>query len=313
MAANVESMFYVRETPWHGLGTMVEDAPTSADALHLAGLDWGVIQTPAYIKCDDVDKDTGFKVNIRNTDNSILGFVTDQYKVVQNIEAFEFTDSLIDGEVRYETAGSLADGKMVWLLARLPETEVLGDKMENYFLFSNAHDGTAAVRCTITPVRVVCQNTLNIALNNADRTWSFAHKGNIKGKLEEVKQCLRMGEHYQNEFMKKANELAIKRFTANELQNIINLLFPIEEKDGKYTQIKLHNMMKQREQFITAMNADDLQNFKGTAWGVLNAMSDFVYHAVPLRETKTYRENKVKQVIMGNQLFDRAYKILSAA
>ena len=120
MAANVETMFSVRQIPWHGLGTIVEEAPTSADALHLAGLDWEVVQNPVFT--GDGFEIPNYKANVRNSDNSVLGIVTDRYKIVQNSEAFAFTDSIIDsGEVLYETAGSLRNGKTIWLLARMPK------------------------------------------------------------------------------------------------------------------------------------------------------------------------------------------------
>ena len=105
MAANVESMFYVREKPWHGLGVKVQEAPSSADALIQAGLDWKVLQEPIYTEKEEVIE--GYKANIRDTDRKALGVVTDRYKVIQNQEAFAFTDELLGEGVRYETAGSL--------------------------------------------------------------------------------------------------------------------------------------------------------------------------------------------------------------
>ena len=107
MAANVETMFYTREKPWHGLGTRVEEAPTSKEALELAGLNWKVLQKPIYTSSGIPIK--GYKANVRETDQNILGIVTDRYKVVQNEEAFKFTDDLLGAGVRYETAGSLQD------------------------------------------------------------------------------------------------------------------------------------------------------------------------------------------------------------
>lgn len=109
MAANVETMFYVREKPWHGLGTCVEEAPTSADALRLAGLDWEVKQRSIQV-CGGA-KIENFKANVRSSDGAVLGVVSDRYQIVQNAEAFSFTDELIGGDVRYETAGSLQNGK----------------------------------------------------------------------------------------------------------------------------------------------------------------------------------------------------------
>ena len=119
MAANVETMFYVRETPWHGLGTRVLEAQESGKALALAGLDWRVRQEPIYTKENEVIP--GYKANVRDSDRKTLGVVTDRYKVIQNTEAFAFTDALLGEGVRYETAGSLQDGKRIWLLAHMPQ------------------------------------------------------------------------------------------------------------------------------------------------------------------------------------------------
>lgn len=161
MAANVESMFYVRETPWHGLGTKVQEAPTSKDALILAGLDWSVVQEPVYTGQNELVQ--GYKANVRDSDRKVLGVVTDRYKIVQNGEAFSFTDTLLGEGVRYETAGSLQGGKSVWLLAHLPHEYIIsGERISPYLLFSNTHDGSGAVKVAITPIRVVCCNTLNL-------------------------------------------------------------------------------------------------------------------------------------------------------
>ena len=173
MAANVETMFYVREKPWHGLGTCVEEAPTSADALRLAGLDWEVKQRNIQV-CGGA-KIENFKANVRSSDGAVLGVVSDRYQIVQNAEAFSFTDELIGGDVRYETAGSLQNGKKIWLLARMPAQKIVGDDVEPYLCFSNTHDGSGSIRVCMTPIRVVCNNTLNLALNSAVRSWSTKH------------------------------------------------------------------------------------------------------------------------------------------
>ncbi len=188
MAANVETMFSVREKPWHGLGVMVEEAPTSADALQLAGLDWEINAKPVFTA--EGIQIPGYQANTRSSDGSIMGIVSDKYRIVQNREAFEFTDALIGEGVTYETAGSLRGGKTIWLLAKMPETEILGDKFEPYICFTNSHDGSGAVRACMTPVRVVCNNTLNLALSQASRSWSTPHKGNVQGRLAEAWQTL---------------------------------------------------------------------------------------------------------------------------
>ena len=166
MSANVESMFSVREKPWHGLGTIIQEACTSKEALHLAGLDWEVKQEPVVYK----GTKTGHQFNIRSSDDTVLGVVGGRYKPVQNADAFAFTDELIGGDVRYETAGSLANGKRVWMLAKMPDTKILDDVVEPYLCLTNGHDGFSSMKVCMTPVRVVCQNTLNMALKGAKRT-----------------------------------------------------------------------------------------------------------------------------------------------
>ena len=197
MPANVENMMYVREKPWHGLGTMVTDAPSSADALRFAGLDWQVIQEPVYNARGGVVK--GYKANVRDSDGSVLGIVGDRYKVVQNADAFSFTDDLIGDDVRYETAGSLRDGRQVWLLARMPERKVAGDEVEPYLCFTNSHDGSGGVKVCMTPIRVVCNNTLNVALGSAKRVWSMRHTENIRERLDEARDCLFRADEYMTD------------------------------------------------------------------------------------------------------------------
>ena len=135
MPANLESMFYVREVPWHGLGVRVEETLDSAQALEAAGLDWKVVQKPIYtadIVCSsgkvytsDEKLIPNFKANVRDSDGSVLGVVSDRYRIVQNEEAFAFTDALLGEGVRYETAGSLQNGRKVWMLAKLPEKYIM--------------------------------------------------------------------------------------------------------------------------------------------------------------------------------------------
>ena len=196
MAANVETMFYVREKPWHGLGTEVQEAVNSADALRLAGLDWTV--QPREIQVVGGDKIMNYKANVRSSDGSVLGVVSDRYQIVQNADAFAFTDELIGGDVRYEPAGSLQGGRKIWLLAKMPERQIAGDAVEPYLCFSNTHDGSGAIRVCMTPIRVVCNNTLNLALNTAKRQWSARHTGYIEQKMQEARLCLELAGEYMD-------------------------------------------------------------------------------------------------------------------
>ena len=154
MSANVETMFYVREKPWHGLGTEVKEAPTSRDALIYADLNWSVIQKDVYT--DDNHLISGYRANTRSTDGSVLGIVSDRYKVVQNVDAFQFTDDLLGKGVTYETAGALQGGRKVWMLARMPHRYIIaGDEIAPYLVVMNSHDGSSGIKVAMTPIRVV--------------------------------------------------------------------------------------------------------------------------------------------------------------
>lgn len=305
MAANVESMFYVREKPWHGLGTKVEEAPTSADALRLAGLDWKVVQK--NIQVVGGERIANYKANIRETDGSVLGVVTDRYKIVQNEEAFSFTDSLIDGDVRYETAGSLCGGKKIWLLAKLPDTELVGDKTEPYMCFSNTHDGSGAIRVCMTPIRVVCNNTLNLALSSANRAWSVRHTGDIKTKLHEARMCLEMANGYMENLGKYADRMANTKVSNDEIRKILDEMFPVDDESSERSK---NSAEKAKQEYMVCYFAPDLVNFMGTAWGAINAMSDMISHSEPRRRTANYQENNWRRIMDGHAMMDKMVSLL---
>lgn len=311
MSANVETMFYAgQEKPWHGLGTQVNEAPTSADALRLAGLDWTVEGKPLYL--ENGDSVEGFVANVRSTDNSVLGVVTDKYRVVQNVDAFSFTDELIGNgeiEVRYETAGSLASGKRTWLLARMPEETIVGDKFENFLVFSNSFDGKGAINVAMTPIRVVCQNTLNLALSQAKRSWSVKHMGNIEGKIHEAQMTLGMYKHYMESFKEEADILAQKVISEAKFMEFVNDMFPVIEESKDVTPRQVRNAETVRKDFLSFRHVPyDLRRLDGTAWGLINLVSDFVGHSAPLRNTKNYKENQMMNIVDGHKMLDNAYE-----
>ena len=305
MSALVETMMYVREKPWHGLGTQVEEAPTSADALRLAGLDWTVEQRNIQV-CGGT-KISNYKANVRSSDGKVLGVVSDRYKIVQNAEAFEFTDSLIGGEVHYETAGSLNGGKKIWLLAKLPDTEIAGDKTEPYLCFSNTHDGSGAIRVCMTPIRVVCNNTLNLALDNAKRSWSVRHTGDIRRKAHEARACLYLAHNYIQSLAERADRMANTTVTRDQLNQILDELFPVDEGSSEREK---RGVEKLKTEYMTCYFAPDILKFRGTAWGAVNAMSDMISHNAPRRRTENYRENNWGRIMDGHILLDKMAALL---
>lgn len=310
MSANVETMFYTRETPWHGLGTCVEEAPGSREALELAGLNWRVFQKP--VMTQEGQLIPGYKANIRDLDQRVLGIVTDRYQVVQNEEAFAFTDQLLGEGVAYETAGSLQEGRRTWILAKLPQRYIIsGDEITPYLVFMNSHDGTGAIKAAMTPIRVVCQNTLNLALSTARRCWSTNHVGEMEGKLREARDTLLYADRYMKELGKTIDQLNRIRLSDQKVYEYINALFPLP--DGA-TELRKKNLLRLKEDVrLRYFEAPDLKHMGKNAYRFINAVSDFATHSKPLKERAGYREKRFAKTVEGNALVDRAYELVKAA
>jgi phage/plasmid-like protein (TIGR03299 family) len=310
MAALVENMFSVRETPWHGMGIIVQDAPTSLDAIKLAGLDWKVEQREMCIAGTDLKVPDAY-ANIRTSDMKVLGVVGNRYQIVQNEDAFSFTDNLIGEGCVYETAGSLREGKQIWLLARLPESiQIAGDEVVPYLVFTNTFDGSGAIKVAMTPTRVVCNNTLNLALQTAKRTWSARHTGSIEAKLEEATETLQLANKYMAELKAKSEELALKPIDNDKLIKLIDFVIPVpEDMKGKAREnlVAKKNDIWRRYQF-----APDLKVMDKTALRFVHAVADTATHMEPARRTKNYRENLFLNTMNGNALIDKAYDVAMA-
>ncbi len=311
MAADVETMFSTREKPWHGLGTIVAEALNSGEALEAAGLNWKVVQKKIYT--GDRKLIPGYRANVRDSDHRLLGVVSDRYRVVQNEDAFAFTDALLGEGVRYETAGSLQSGRRVWLLAKLPnEYIILGEQISPYLVFSNTHDGSGAIKVAMTPVRVVCSNTLNLALNTTKRCWSAKHTTNIADRLEEAKETLLFAESYMTALGAEFEELCKVKMSDKKVMESVKELLPM--KDDMTIQQKKKNVRNLQEDLKRRyFDAPDLQYTGKNAYRFVNAVSDFATHNKPLRETVNYQENLFMRTMDGNALIDRAYRMVKAA
>lgn len=310
MAANVEKMFYTREKPWHGLGVKVADALSSKEALKASGLDWQVEQKDIYT--DSGISIPGYKANVRDSDNKVLGIVSDRYKVVQNEEAFAFTDKLLGEGVRYETAGSLNEGRKVWVLARMPrEYIMLGDRISPYMVFSNTHDGSGAIRVAMTPIRVVCNNTLNLALATATRSWSAMHTSRVQDRIGEAENTLFMAEAYMDMLGREFEKLNKIKLSDAKVLSAISELLPISE---SMSDLQKNNVEKLREDMKARyFDAPDLKQLSHNGYRFVNAVSDFVTHSKPLRESSNYKENLFMKVMDGSSMIDKAYQMVKSA
>lgn len=312
MSAEVETMFSYREIPWHGQGIVVENAPTSEDAIRLAGLDWEVVKRGLV---DEVTGEIipGFVATVREKDNKVLGIVSDaRYQIVQNIDGFRFTDKILGDGVTYERAGSLFDGKKVWISAKLPEMEILGDSYAPYLIFTNSHDGTGAIRACVTPVRVVCSNTLNLALERANRSWSCNHRGNVGEALHEASKTLGLAKKYMGRLEVELTEASKIDVDENKVVRFTELLLPLNKDDPRR---KIEHIKEMRDEILYRWKmAPDLSETRKDGYRYLNAVSDFAVHTDLHRDTKTFKENLFAKVITGSGLYiDKAYEVLKKA
>ena len=328
MSANVETMFSGNGIlPWHECGTVIQGTASSAEAIKLAGLDWDVIPKPIY---DEFGRElSGYKVNMRSSDNTALGIVTDRYRIVQNSEAFAFTDALLGEGVRYETAGSLASGKRVWMLARMENTLLAEENIDPYLVFTNSHDGTGAIRVALVPIRVVCSNTLSLALHQASRHWSCVHKGDIQSKLEEARYTLSSAEKYMEALGEEFGELKLKKVTDKQVEEMTDRLLQIEFnnlynkaiKTGKIVDFKERLRQQKFEDKLNIKRNDiitiyhdkpDLVGTEKSAFRFVNAVSDYVGHTTDHKQTKNYQENLFMKIVDGHSMIDNAHKLALA-
>lgn len=328
MAANVEWMFSGNnETPWHGIGEVIKGTLSSEEAIKVAKLDWDVIPMPIYDGKGNEIK--GYKVNQRSTDGKNLGVVTNRYKIVQNREAFAFTDALLGEGVQYETAGSLDSGKRVWMLARMEGTLIAEEQIDPYLVFTNSHDGKGAIRVAAVPVRVVCQNTLNLALSKASRHWTCVHKGDIQSKLDEARFTLQSAERYMAALEEEFGELKLKKVSEKQVRDMTEKLLELEYADifkkaiktGKVIDFKAATQQQKYEEKLNRKRNDilsiyfdkpDLRGTEHTAFRFVNAVSDYATHNTDHKNTRNYQENLFMKTVDGNNLIDTSYQLALA-
>lgn len=301
-----------RGTPWGQLGTDISGCHTITDALRISGLDWTVRQAPVQsVEAFPVFA-SGYKLNIRESDNMPLGIVKDRYKVIQNDEAFAFTDSLAEEGVKFQQAGRFQQGRRVWILAKLPEKYSFGgDNIAPYILFINSHDGSTGIKVIMTPIRVICCNMLNLAIRAASRSWSAMHAGDISLKLQDARMTLIQAHSYMESLEQEVGVLNKNILGQSEVAALTDYLIPV---DKGMSDVQKRNAIAQKEELLERYyHAPDLVEMPNTAYRFINAVSDFATHSEPLRKRKNYQEALFSKAIDGHILIDKAYQVLRRA
>jgi phage/plasmid-like protein (TIGR03299 family) len=283
----VASFASFREPAWHGLGTVFTEEKTTAEMLSAANLsNWNVrledVNIPNHLSSD---KNYQYVVRTNPTDNTqtdVLGVVGERYHVLQNEDLFSFGDNILDGGGRWETAGAIRGGRVVFGSLALERETVLdpsgvADKVKTYLLINTSHDGSIAIQASITPVRVVCANTLNLALgskrgkNAIKQSFKIRHTQTANGKVQIARETLGLANKYMDEFDKMAHAMITKEITAVDFNNIILAAYPKPEKDAK-------GAIKKWETKVDTINDIYTGEFNGmiagNAWGAFNALTE---------------------------------------
>ncbi len=321
------AVFTTVTPPWHGLGTVIENAATSREAIALACLHWTVEQWPI----ETVDPNTQVRytadrhvANVRTDTNAVLGVVGKQYHPFQNRDAFEFMDSIVgDKLAMFETAGALRDGRIVWMLARIPREYRAGsdDVIKPYVLLVNSHDGSSALRMIATTVRVVCMNTLHLALSRAAHTSSkggskgegisIRHRPNLEERVREAREKLGIVAARFDQFDEELHRMLDRQMRSLDLRDYFHAVLPTPADDATERKKRTHRdtIRQFHENFENESNS--LAGVRGSVWAAYNAVSEWADHQRRFRGKGEQQraENRLNSTWFGSshQIKQRAY------
>lgn len=315
MAHNLEqrdgqaSMFYTGDVPWHQLGRHLNKPATAAEAMEAARLDYTVVKRPmkAIINGHKYSDVPNAFATVRTDTNQVLGVVGARYEPVQNGDAFNFFDPLVDrDEAIYHTAGVLGIGEKIWLLAKLPDFIRVGKKMdpvEKFVLLYNSHDGSSVVRCKLSPIRVVCNNTLSAALKGAEQEVRIRHTASAADKLKQAHEILGLTNQLYQQLDYIFNRMALRKVTGSQLVEYVKKLIPdnLAAENNTRTEnmrskiIDLHDSVK------------DASMHRGNLFGAYNAVTEYVDHYSSQKDAS----KQLKSIWFGSgeNLKKRAYQL----
>lgn len=294
-AQGKEHAAYARVAAWHGLGTVVPHLMTAKETMDAAGLGWTVDKRQLSWNGAPVDAYGIF----RETDNQMLGVVTDFYKPIQNADCFKDTDLLLEATngAHYEAAGALGKGEKIWTLARIPvelQIKGTGDKSECYLLQTTSHDGKGSKIAKIVTTRVVCQNTLNIALGEAGSYFRIGHFGDVKKKMKEARKVMGDLIGSVKSLEEKLNLLANRKMTKDSFVKVLDTLFPPTEIELEARSAAAQAAATRRQEKLAEIaglfNSNDNNAFpeiRGTAYNMLNAITEYTDHFAGNENTRS--------------------------
>lgn len=262
-------------TPWHRLGTVVEGLLTSGEALEAAHLNWRVIGNPVLAEVGgQAVAVPGYQAITREDSGGVLSIMKSSYHPIQNAEAFEFFDAVVgEGQAVYDTAGALHGGRRVWIMARIPGTVFIDgdDKLERNILLYTSHDGSSTLKMQQVMTRVVCQNTLSVALRQATNTVSILHRGNYKQRVQEAQRALKVVHGYFDDLTSLIQQFSTQPMTPHDMRDFTEKLLPIDAGE------KSPRTEKARGEIVSLFR-EGTGNHGRTRWDALNAVTEWVDH-----------------------------------
>lgn len=300
MAHNInENRMFCVGKAWHNIGIRVQEAVTAQQAIELAQLNYGLqLQDIYYNDGSEYKKIEGKKGVVRADNKNIIGVVGDRYTVVQNNKAFDFFDNVVEkGEAMYHSAGALGKGERIWILAKLPSHILVFDKdvIEKYLILTNSHDGTSALKMYFTPVRVVCQNTLNASLKNSKDGISIRHCGNINSKVSEARRVLGLALDFYNIFEEKVQIMARTKLTDMQINNYYDRLLKIN--DDEKISTRKHNIKDNLLSLQRNGKGNNIEKIRNTVWTTYNAVTEYTDY---YRTVKGGEQNRFNSSIFGS-------------
>lgn len=296
--------------PWHKLGQVVAGLLTAKEAIEAAHLGWQVDLEPIYTKNDGFHEIPSYFGVVRQDTHQAVGVVKTRYTPIQNTEAFDFIDSLVaDGQMKYETAGALRGGSLIWIMAKYNGSiKINGDEHKQWCLLVTSHDGSKPLSLQWVTERVVCANTLSIALRGATNRIAIRHAKEWEGKRDEAKRVLGLTEDYFTALQRGLGGLNEQPMTQDDMQAFTRLLFPCDKKDEKDIPTRTSNMRWGVERLF---NRAPCGTNGASRWDALNAVTDYADHYATLRGEQSTR---LESSLMGSasQLKQRAYDLLTA-
>ena len=302
------SFFSTKEKAWHNLGQVIQDYPTSAEAIKHAGLDYEVEKRKLFTSgLQDMRIEVpNFFSTVRTDNDTVLGVVGKDYQIVQNRDAFSFFDSIVGGEgMLYETAGALGNGERIFITAKLPDYIRVGndDLIEKYLFLTTSHDGSGSITAAFTPIRIVCANTLNAALRNQTNTVRIRHTSNAKQRLEQAHKVMGISDRLALQLESIFNNWTKVRISDNEVKKLIqSALAPSKEvlktlQEGRTEDLStcFINMVDNAYEYAMSDPTQLMNTTKGTVFGAYNAITGY------FQNVRSYKDDEAKlaSILMG--------------